>query len=116
MTGTTHSVKVGEFFVCSWGYDQTNVDYYRVVGVTPKSVKIQHWTTVHTDDSHVVPDMDGGPLMVSDWSGERPCKILTKRVQDHGYGNGAVLTMSSYSDAYPWNGAPRYETALGWGH
>lgn len=38
----TVDVKVGDVFACSWGYDQTNVNYYEVVSVTPsgKSVKI----------------------------------------------------------------------------
>lgn len=26
-----HDVKVGDVFRCSWGYDQTNIDYYQVV-------------------------------------------------------------------------------------
>lgn len=27
----THDVKVGDIFRCSWGYDQTNIDYYECV-------------------------------------------------------------------------------------
>lgn len=36
-------VKVGDIFYNSWGYDQTNIDWYQVVGVTPtgKSVKVR---------------------------------------------------------------------------
>ena len=29
------SIKIGDVFVQSWGYDQTNVDYIKVVGFTP---------------------------------------------------------------------------------
>lgn len=36
-------VSVGDFFVCSWGYDQTNIDFYKVVALTPKGIKIQKW-------------------------------------------------------------------------
>lgn len=28
-----HSLKVGDVLVCSWGYDQTNVDYYEVTAL-----------------------------------------------------------------------------------
>lgn len=35
-----HGCKVGDVFVCSWGYDQTNVDYYEVVAL--------HGTTMAT--------------------------------------------------------------------
>lgn len=32
-----HGVKVGDVFRSSWGYDQTNVDYYQVVAVGKKT-------------------------------------------------------------------------------
>ena len=131
-----HSVKLGDWFYCSWGYDQTNVDFYKVVGVTPKSVKIQKWTTTtldtegHGHNDLVVPNVDGGPAMESDWSAvardadywtrqeqivKRPSPILTKRVQDSGHGR-VGLSMNSYSAAFPWSGAPKYQTSLGYGH
>ena len=31
-----HDVKVGDIFRCSWGYDQTNIDYYQVVELKGK--------------------------------------------------------------------------------
>jgi|PlaIllAssembly_1097288.scaffolds.fasta_scaffold29663_6 hypothetical protein len=33
-------LKLGDILECSWGYDQTNIDYYEVVKVLPKSVVI----------------------------------------------------------------------------
>ena len=33
-----HTVEVGDIFGASWGYDQTNVDFYKVVRVSAKSV------------------------------------------------------------------------------
>jgi len=33
-----HDVKVGDIFKSSWGYDQTNVDYYQVVKLCGKSM------------------------------------------------------------------------------
>lgn len=41
MTAIHHAVKVGDLFAYSWGYDQTNVDFYEVVAVLPKSVKVR---------------------------------------------------------------------------
>lgn len=29
-----HGVKVGDLFYTSWGYDQTNIEWFQVVGVT----------------------------------------------------------------------------------
>ncbi len=31
-------VKIGDIFSSSWGYDQTNVDYYQVVGFAGKTM------------------------------------------------------------------------------
>ena len=36
-----HNIKVGEIFYNSWGYDQTNIDFYQVVSVTEKTVSIR---------------------------------------------------------------------------
>jgi len=33
--------KVGDIFYDSWGYEQTNIDFYQVVEVTPKSIKLR---------------------------------------------------------------------------
>lgn len=35
------AVKVGDIFEMSWGYDQTNVDYFQVVSVTGKGVYVR---------------------------------------------------------------------------
>jgi hypothetical protein len=37
-----HSLKVGDILKCSWGYDQTNIDFYQVtqlIGVTMVEVR-----------------------------------------------------------------------------
>ena len=36
-----HGLKVGDVFRSSWGYDQTNVDYYEVVAIHGKAVDIR---------------------------------------------------------------------------
>ena len=36
----SHTFKVGDCLYQSWGYDQTNIDFFEVVAVLPKSVKI----------------------------------------------------------------------------
>lgn len=33
--------KVGDLFYASWGYEQTNINFFQIVGVGPKSVTIQ---------------------------------------------------------------------------
>lgn len=35
-----HGYKLGDILVMSWGYEQTNLDFFKVVAVTEKSVRI----------------------------------------------------------------------------
>lgn len=37
----THNVKIGQIFSMSWGYDQTNVNYFQVVSITAKGVYVR---------------------------------------------------------------------------
>lgn len=100
-------VKVGDIFECSWGYDQTNVDFYEVVGLTPsgKSVKVRRTAKKRTDDSHVT----AAPGACSD------TPTTTKRISI-GYQGRPSFRVSSYADAYLWDGKPTYETPSGMGH
>lgn len=36
-----HNYKVGQFIYNSWGYDQTNINFYQIVGVKEKSIILQ---------------------------------------------------------------------------
>ena len=50
-------VTKGDYFVAAWGYGQTNIDYWQVVGFTSsgKSVKVRRCQTVihsTSDDGH----------------------------------------------------------------
>jgi hypothetical protein len=64
-------VKTGDIFRASWGYEQTNIDYYVVVGVTPKMVRLQECGKRCVEDTSwasdvVVPDPDtliGDPFL-----------------------------------------------------
>lgn len=35
-----HDLEIGDVLYASWGYDQTNIQYYEVVKVTPKTVSV----------------------------------------------------------------------------
>ena len=130
MTNTA-DIKVGSFYVRSWGYDQTNVDFYKIVGVTAsgKSVKVQHWSQTRADNSgesfhdSVVPGEK--PRKVSDFSNvtpdmdywdrkkaiiEKDAPVTTHRI------NGNSIKINSYDWAYLWDGKPEYQTAAGFGH
>ncbi len=37
-----HSFKIGQILYDSWGYEQTNIDFYQVTAVLPKSIEYAH--------------------------------------------------------------------------
>lgn len=132
------TVKVGDFFVCSWGYDQTNVDFYKVVGLTPsgKSVKVQQWSSSASPDSGSVHDSvvpGDKPRTYVDWSGvdqdadfwtqkeqkvTKDVPVETRRLNSYGEGESKrfYFTVNSYSSASLWDGKPQYQTGYGFGH
>jgi hypothetical protein len=135
MTQTAEAtVKVGDFFLNSWGYDQTNADFYRVLSVSKsgKTIKIQK---VHT----TVEDRGSGCTRVrptaapfsrtfhrkwvdgEEVNGEfvETAPVLTKRVQSYGPGPDKVYVTMDHGwttlyDVDADNGA--HATASGWGH
>lgn len=136
-TDTGVEVKVGDFFYSSWGYDQTNVDFYKVVGLTAsgKSVRVQKWSqasdpskeggmgadyvvpgdrpATRYDHSAVTPEMDYWERQAA--VKEVPAEVMTKRLST-GYRGGAYFSVNSYSSASLWTGESVYQTASGWGH
>lgn len=123
---STVGVSVGDFFVSQWGYEQTNVDFYKVVGLTAKGVKVQKWQGATVRDNggpvtYVIPG--GAPATYTDWSGDepknKPCPIRTKRLSCWGTdptAGGVYIRVSSFQAAQPWDGKPCYQTGSGWGH
>lgn len=102
-----HDLKVGSILYSSWGYDQTNIDFYEVVElVGKKSVKIlpigKAVESSSTGADYVV-------AIPGSFSKEK--EPMLKRVSE-----GNSVRIESFSNAYLWDGKPKYETAFGWGH
>ncbi len=101
MTKNIYGVKAGDVFVESWGYDQTNVDFYQVTGTTAKMVEIKPIAGKQVGEGHsarVVPDVGNfiGGHVAEKKAGTR--KLVQ---QFDAYGKTEIyLTMSSYSSAY----------------
>lgn len=96
-------LKEGDILYCSWGYDQTQVDFYKVKEVLGKNrIKIVQMTAVVADQS------TGADYMVAGQEkGEPMLKVAN--------GNQNSVKITSFSNAYLWDGKPKYETAFGYG-
>ena len=93
----SNPVKVNDIFYSSWGYDQTNIDFYMVVDVTKSSVKV---VAIGEDRTYTGP-MQGNCVPNLSAKGN---KIITKRLNY--YNNKPSFKIASYASAYPWNGQP----------
>lgn len=95
--------KVGDYYVRSWGYDQTNVNFYRVVDLTPsgKSVRVVEVWQKEVTESTVIPTE----------TPREDSEPMTKRI-----GAGNRIAINDYDHAYPWNGKPSYRTPWWAGH
>lgn len=95
------TVNIGDIYVTSWGYDQTNIDYYKVTNVKNKTVNLvsigQKRNYTGTMQGECVPDtsVEGN-------------KIYTKRMINNG--DSVSFKMTSYSWAHKWNGKTNHFT------
>ena len=116
MTTTTETapIRVGDVFYASWGYDQTNVDFYQVVGVTAsgKSVRLRKIAAERVGEGggpseHVRPAID---QFVDD-------KVLTRRYREGGGTHRGYVKIESWMWAWPTTlDETHSRTGLGWGH
>lgn len=92
-----HTLKVGDILDASWGYDQTNVDFYEVVRVTPGTVDLH--------ELEQVTECRNG------WNDRGTCRPIPgtcKRVFKGKRPNARnIVKFSSYNWAYPWDGSPK---------
>jgi hypothetical protein len=94
-----HALKVGDILVCSWGYDQTNIDYYQVTRVPGASTVEIREIGAHSSGEDgfmtarcsAVRDSFKGEPMIKRASADNSVRI------------------ASYAWAHPWDGkADRY--------
>ena len=93
------TLKEGDILVSSWGYDQTNIDYYKIVRKSAGSVWIQKLKKEYLEQTgwahyKVVPS--------DEFASETE---LVKR-----YKTGDNVKISNYAWAYLWDGKPDTET------
>lgn len=102
-------IGIGTILYRSWGYDQTNINYYQVVGMSPtgKTVKIREIAQI---DRGASGPMSGKTRAVPGaWIGDRP---MTRRV-NMGYRGQPGVNFNSYSSLSIWNGEDQYHS---WDH
>lgn len=102
-----HDVKIGDIYYTSWGYDQTNIDFYKVVNVRGSRIDLKELTQQYVDrgeggyDDSVIP----GDEFAND-------KIYTVSAR----ADGTLTSLSSFEYLSKWDGRPKYQTNPYAGH
>ncbi len=97
----TTSLVVGDILYTSWGYDQTNVEWFQVLEVKPsgKTVVIREICGENIDDAGWM----CGYTMPLKSRFVKDSKSLVKYVR-----KGDAITIDSVRDAYKWDGQRKY--------
>ncbi len=93
-------IEVGQIFVCSWGYEQTNVDFYQVTSVKSCMIGLRRIGSTSVEDTswasaNVMPVKDS-------FKGDEFFKRVSFEC------GRPSLNMSSFSTAFLWSGKPQY--------
>ena len=114
-----YGVKVGDIFYMSWGYEQTNLDFFVVVElVGSQSVRIKECVLKTTEESMYSHGMardvafDTSKFEILERSlfckDDQKGKGMLKRVCQ--MGDSVFLNMTSYANAYPYKETKEYNS------
>lgn len=92
-----HTLQVDDILYSSWGYEQTNVDFYQVIARTEKTVTIRE---ISSEGVSADGNMGGSVIAKKGAFIGEPKRHLV--------GQGNTLSLTSYSCAWPWDGQPKH--------
>lgn len=97
-TAATKKIEVGTILETSWGYDQTNVDFYEVVKKTARFAVVREIAAMIAEDTAY---LVGKKMPI-------PGKFIGEEIRRKifNYGNGDQIAISSCANASIWNGTP----------
>lgn len=102
-------VEVGSIFYSTWGYEQTNVDFYQVVKKTAKTIVLRAIRQESTPTGWAQEDV----TPMRDAFDERPVLVPPegKRCRMLGYSDRPMVSINEYANAWLWDGEPKHATS-----
>ena len=101
-------VIVGDIFYSSWGYDQTNVDFYQVTKTSSAMISIRQI------DKKILRGHGKPTEWVIPVANQFRGPVMSKKLM--AYQGRAMVKLNSYSSAYKWDGQEKGQTGGGFGH
>ena len=99
----TPDFKVGDIFYTSWGYEQTNVEFYQVVEKPSAHYAIiQEIAQENVPDSMESHGMSCSVMPIKD-------KFISEKIERRKVGKYGI-SFSSYRSAFKWDGQPKYKS------
>jgi hypothetical protein len=96
-------LEVGDIWNSSWGYDQTNVDFYQVVKVTAKTVTVRKIGKVTEE---LTGRFTGTVMPVADSFDPRK-EAFRRTFNDYSGKTNLTIKINESEYAHPWNGKPQ---------
>ena len=96
-----NAVKLGDVFSSSWGYDQTNVDFYQIIAINGNMCTMAQMETLETPSTTIRDYGKATPGKII--SNQAPTKHVVKMSTAAG---GLYFKICSYAHAYLWDGTP----------
>lgn len=111
--------QVGQFLCASWGYEQTNVQFYKVVRVSESSVWVQEWENKVDEvvgwlSEKVVPGDKPKSFVQHNYvdgqhsDGHADCETVVAPVECKRVSKYGGVKFSNYKSAWVWDGKPEY--------
>ena len=99
MSTNTETIQPGTIFVSSWGYDQTNVDFFEVISATAKTVQLRPIAKDRSAESRYMSDE------VTPKRGEYIGEPIRRKLQPSNF-----VSINSFAIARVWDGRPKTQT------
>lgn len=105
--------QLGDILECSWGYEQTRVDFYQVVKLTAKTVTLREIRKQYVSHGRGPGVATVAP--VRDAFDEREKPLTNRRFSYGGWSSDQVkwkysVRVTDFSHAYLWDGDPCHES------
>lgn len=108
-----NTLAIGDILYASWGYEQTNVDYFQVINVTPKMVTFREIEAEQKETGFMCGDIIPKPDKFTKDSRE-----YTRPVRQLSYDGSLFVPFAEYPGGYskslrPWDGLPKRNSWYG---
>ena len=102
-------MKKGDILYSSWGYEQTNIDFFEVVKATAKTVTVRKIKSEKTYTG----DMSGTSKPVPGAFVEYSGQSVDIRRKVCNYGGRDFISITNYANAYPCDSKPKVFSTYG---